>query len=788
MLKINLNKNKFKFYPFKMTFKSLVSLTFFFITSIISAQTLKIRVENNSGKAIENATISSGNIVLSKTNSDGEAQISASKIIKGNILVTAYNYAETLYSFTKINTQETTVIQLEKEENKLQEIVITAGRKKENISTIPSSVTILNQRDIQNQTNISTNLSSVLGNLVPGLGTTTNKATNAGQTLRGRQVLVLIDGIPQSTPLMNGQRDIRTIDPNAIERIEVIKGATSIYGNGSGGGIINYITKKSPKSDSFHGNTTIGTTFNPIHSSETFGYRLSQFFNGKRDKFSFVAGGSYDYTALQRDAKGKPLGQTDGLSNSDQINLFAKLNYAITDHTSINLLSNFYNSTQHAKYISQTGVYGVTPTIGVPGEDPGQNAGTPYNYNLMLSFSKDNLFQNTQLDVAAYLNSFRSMNRYVANASAWYGPGQTKINSDKKGIRINFNTPFSIGNIPTEITYGLDLLNDVTYQDLVDGRVYIPKMDMTNIAPYAQLKLDILENLIFKGGIRYENATVRVKDYNTIATGANGAGSIFVKGGDIPYNATMFNAGLRFNKYDWFNPFISFSQGFAINELGRILRRADENTIDNLETDPIITNNYEIGFSSRISNINLSAAYYISTSKLGANLVDVGGYLVAQREPETVKGYEISLDYRILEELKIGGSYSFVEGKAKFDDGSKVYLNGSRIAPAKATAFINYKPTEKTNVQVSWVNTGCRNRFEPASNGKYKNSEGPISTVNLLNLSANYAFNSKWSISLGVENLLNNYYYPTVSQYRALDAEYVLGSGMTSSLNLHYNF
>lgn len=788
MLKINLNKNKFKFYPFKMTFKSLVSLTFFFITSIVSAQTLKIRVENNSGKAIENATISSGNIVLSKTNSDGEAQISASKIIKGNILVTAYNYAETLYSFTNINTQETTVIQLEKEENKLQEIVITAGRKKENISTIPSSVTILNQRDIQNQTNISTNLSSVLGNLVPGLGTTTNKATNAGQTLRGRQVLVLIDGIPQSTPLMNGQRDIRTIDPNAIERIEVIKGATSIYGNGSGGGIINYITKKSPKSDSFHGNTTIGTTFNPIHSSETFGYRLSQFFNGKRDKFSFVAGGSYDYTALQRDAKGKPLGQTDGLSNSNQINLFAKLNYAITDHSSINLLSNFYNSTQHAKYISQTGVYGVTPTIGVPGEDPGQNAGTPYNYNLMLSFSKDNLFQNTQLDVAAYLNSFRSMNRYVASASAWYGPGQTMINSDKKGIRINFNTPFSIGNIPTEITYGLDLLNDVTYQDLVDGRVYIPKMNMTNIAPYAQLKLDILENLIFKGGIRYENATVRVKDYNTIATGANGAGSIFVKGGDIPYNATMFNAGLRFNKYDWFNPFISFSQGFAINELGRILRRADENTIDNLETDPIITNNYEIGFSSRISNINLSAAYYISTSKLGANLVDVGGYLVAQREPETVKGYEISLDYRILEELKIGGSYSFVEGKAKFDDGSKVYLNGSRIAPAKATAFINYKPTEKTNVQVSWVNTGCRNRFEPASNGKYKNSEGPISTVNLLNLSANYAFNSKWSISLGVENLLNNYYYPTVSQYRALDAEYVLGSGMTSSLNLHYNF
>jgi iron complex outermembrane receptor protein len=62
--------------------------------------------------------------------------------------------------------------------------------------------------------------------------------------LRGRQVLVLIDGIPQSTPLRNGARDLRVIDPSAIERVEVIKGASAIYGNGADGGIINYITKR----------------------------------------------------------------------------------------------------------------------------------------------------------------------------------------------------------------------------------------------------------------------------------------------------------------------------------------------------------------------------------------------------------------------------------------------------------------------------------------------------------------------------------------------------------------
>lgn len=67
-------------------------------------------------------------------------------------------------------------------------------------------------------------------------------SSNWGQTLRGRQVLILVDGVSQSTPLRNGSVDMRTIDPNVIERIEVIKGANSIYGNGAAGGIINYIT------------------------------------------------------------------------------------------------------------------------------------------------------------------------------------------------------------------------------------------------------------------------------------------------------------------------------------------------------------------------------------------------------------------------------------------------------------------------------------------------------------------------------------------------------------------
>ena len=771
-----------------MNSKLFFLLPFFVLFTVnINAQSLRLKIENDSKRPIANASITSNNKIIGTTNNSGEVSILNSQLENKTILISAQNYQPLSYVFSNLDEKNVIKIVLNNE-NQLQEVVITAGRKQENIATIPSSITIMSQKEIQQQSSINTNLASILGNVIPGLGVSTNKATSSGQTLRGRQVLVLIDGIPQSTPLMNGARDLRTIDANAIERIEVIKGATSIYGNGSGGGIINYITKKAPLVDSFEGVTTVGTTFNPLHSKETFGYRVSQFFNGRKEKFSYVLGGSYDYTALQRDAKGRPVGQTDGLSNSHQANAFVKLGYNMDENTNFNVVYNFYGSTQKAKYISQAGVYGETPTIGVRGTEPGENAGTPFNHNFMFTFSKNNLFENTQLDVSAYLNSFQSMNRYVTAGTAWYGPGQTMINSNKNGTRINLNTPFTIASLPSEITYGIDVLNDVTFQDLVDGRVYIPKMDMLNIAPYAQLKVDVLENLIFKGGIRYENATVRVKDFNTIATGPNNTGSIFVEGGKIPYNATMFNAGLRFNKYEFFNPFVSFSQAFAINELGRILRRATANTIASLETDPIITNNYEVGFSSKIYNLTMTSAYYISTSKLGANLVDVGGYLVAQREPENVKGYEITLDYRFSNQLNVGGSYSYVDGKAKFDDGSSVYLNGSRIAPPKATGFITYKPTSDWNLQLSWVHTGCRDRFALNNSGKYNNSEGPISTVNLVNFAGSYSFNKNWSLNLGVENLLNNSYYTTLSQYRAVNADYVMGTGMMTSLNLRYKF
>ncbi|PJJ83644.1 TonB-dependent receptor [Mucilaginibacter auburnensis] len=776
-------------------FKTLFILSFILLNAVITVaqnagSSITGTVKNTQGQPLAYATIT-----LSKAKSghtDEQGKFSLTGIVAGlhNISVSMVGYQTETKRIELTADSKTDLTFILQEGSALSEVVVTAGRKTESIKEVPSSVSILNAKQVREQLNVNPSIASILGNTIPGLGMATNKATNSGQTLRGRQVLVLIDGIPQSTPLMNGSRDIRTLDPAVIERVEVIKGATSIYGNGSAGGIINFITKKPTVGKTFSGVTSAGVSGNVAHADNTLGYRFSQTFSGTVNRFSYVVNGTVNYTGVQRDAEGNVNAQPDGLGQNRAYNAFVKLGYTINNNSVITASYNLFRSTQKSDYVNVIGKYGKNPSVGQKGIDPGEPAGTPYNHNVLVSYQNRALPLNTTLDLSAYYNGFISLNRYVAQGTAWYGPGQTKIQSFKKGVRVTLNTPWKLGNWGDgELTYGLDFLNDRTNQILTDGRVYIPDMNMVNLAPYAQMKLDVLTNLVLKAGVRYENATVKVKDYNTIASGPNGQGSIAVTGGKIPYNATTFNAGLRYNKFYIFNPFVSFSQGFAINELGRILRSATSNTLGSITTDPIITNNYEAGFSSTIGNLNITAAYFISKSNLGANLVDNGsGVLVAQREPENVRGYEITADYTINPVWSVGGSYAYVEGKARQSTGNEVYLNGLRIAPPKATGYVGFRPVQAFDMKLFWVYSGARDRFAVRSNGLYANSEGPVKPIHLFNLAANYKFNSKLSAGLGVENLLNRSYYPVVSQYRAVDAEYVRGNGATMNLNFSYSF
>jgi iron complex outermembrane receptor protein len=679
--------------------------------------------------------------------------------------------------------------------NNVDEVVMTASRKKESIKEIPSSITVVAEKQIQSQLTVNSDITSILQYTVPSLGTNSGQTSNTGQTLRGRQVLVLIDGIPQSTPLRNGARDIRSIDPSVIERIEVIKGASSIYGNGADGGIINYITRRSKSDKAISGLTQVGLTGQEYGG--TLGVRASQLLSGKINKFDYVFSLAYERTGYMKDADGVNLTPTYSTAKMDNYNGMLKVGYNINKDQRIEASYIGYSSRSDLNLGLVTGKYGIKPTIG---EGVGKNLettpqGTPRNHNFRINYDNQNLFWGTtSLNFNAYMQDFRTVYGY---SDTFFGGGQSNVISKKYGARFNFDTKlWSAQNSQGEIMYGMDILNDQTVQKLEDGRYWTPDMNMTNLAPFVLVKIDLLKKLTIKGGLRYENMSVKAGDFNTLSSiksDGTFTTSIFVTGGKLKYNALVANLGVRYNIEPFVNLFGSFSQSYSINELGRILRTSTQGTIQNLETKPIIVNNYEFGATGQIAKwVNYEITSYVSTSKLGASFVQSPDRaLTIQRSPEIVYGVEGFLHFTPAKWINFGGSYSWMEGITSIkDDGDySAKINNSRISAPKVLAYVQIKPIQTLSIGFDMLHAFEQDRFQPnAKTGLYVYGEGYVLDYTVFNFKSSYEINKSWRVSAGVENLLNKMYQPAIAWWSARDSEFVNSLGRRGTLMLEYKF
>lgn len=147
----------------------------------------------------------------------------------------------------------------------LDEVVISDSRfalKREN-----SGKTVIKISQLEIERNHGRTLTDLI-NTKSGIeinGSRSAAGQNISSFVRGgnnRQVLVLVDGVQLNDPsLVNNEFDLRLMDLNTIESIEIIKGAAStLYGNAAATAVINITTKKASK-DKISGNflTVVGT-------------------------------------------------------------------------------------------------------------------------------------------------------------------------------------------------------------------------------------------------------------------------------------------------------------------------------------------------------------------------------------------------------------------------------------------------------------------------------------------------------------------------------------------------
>ncbi|KTG21699.1 ligand-gated channel protein [Pseudoalteromonas sp. XI10] len=680
----------------------------------------------------------------------------------------------------------------------MEHVVVSGSRVFESIDEVPASVTIISQKQIEEHLKVNPELQSLLAQMVPGLAPDTGSSSNTGQSLRGRAPLVMIDGVPQSTPLRNGSLGVKTLDPSAIARIEVIKGATSVYGNGASGGIINYITKQATSDGQPEGEISLSSRFSAVKLEESAGARVSAAVNGRADKLSYLFTASYEENGVQRDAEGDILGLQYGLSDAVTENYFTKLGYDFDDEKQLQFSYNYFSSQQKTDLGDVVGNLNdgeKTYAIHVPKElqKQGKPQGPDGNENITLKYTDYALFTNTQMTLDLYMQDIENVfffSTNLANPDEGYEGGQSIIRSEKKGARATFNTLVDFDNVEATFIYGLDALNDVTSQPLVDGRVWVPEMDMESLAGFLQTKWVIDNDLVIKAGVRQESIDLTVDDYNTLKlcrSETQCSVPLSVKGDTIDYDATTYNVGVKYNLLEAFSPFANYSQGSDISDIGRLLRSATVNDIGLIQTEASIIDNYEIGFTSQFDDLRFEFAAYRSTSEFGTtnSFNEVTGVYEPVRAPQEIWGYETLVDYKINPTLKLVATYSYVEGKNTEDE---IYLGSRQISPPKGTANLNWQPNDELSLTVSYLYVGSRKRFEPNADGDYVGDQGPISSYNLFNLSGRYNFSDNWQAFMGVENLFNNDYYPARAQSYTYGGYNIKGLGTTVTLGATYSF
>lgn len=190
----------------------------------------------------------------------------------------------------------------------IKEIVITGKRIAYDSRISPTTISVINQKDIERANRHS--LLPTLTEQVPGLfitsrgnmgfGVSTGAA--GGITMRGvggsptTGVMILVDGQPQYMSLM-GHPMADTALSLLAERVEVVRGpASTLYGSNAMGGVINIITGKAPKEGvQTKINASYGS-FNTLRSS------LATLIHASRVHATIT--GNYDRTDSHRDNMG----------------------------------------------------------------------------------------------------------------------------------------------------------------------------------------------------------------------------------------------------------------------------------------------------------------------------------------------------------------------------------------------------------------------------------------------------------------------------------------------------
>ena len=226
----------------------------------------------------------------------------------------------------------------------LKEVVVSDTKFAQSKEKSGKIIEVITAQDLEAKKgqNLANVLSQVAGVEINGNQSFNGK--NLGYYIRGgrnRQVAIYIDGVPVSDASgINIEYDLRLIPVEQIEKIEVMKGASStLYGTGAATGVINITLKKSAKKE-ISGNAYINMgTQNTSNTSKTSAQDFNQGLsvNGTINKVSYMTTLNSTETKGMSEAAGEDF-EEDTFS---RVNVLQKIGFKANDKLSFEFFGNY---------------------------------------------------------------------------------------------------------------------------------------------------------------------------------------------------------------------------------------------------------------------------------------------------------------------------------------------------------------------------------------------------------------------------------------------------------------
>lgn len=602
--------------------------------------------------------------------------------------------------------------QMQKEKvEALNEVVVTATKfklKKENTGKVITKIT-----EQQLQQNAGKNVIEIL-NTVVGIdvrGVYANASEPRSIYVRGgrgRQVLVLIDGVPVTDQsAINQEFDLRLLAVSQIESIEILKGASStLYGSGAATAVINIILKKASKdkiSGSFE--TSIGTnkTAN-LKSENSSDNNQNVFVNGTLGKLNFL--GSFNISKVDGMSSAKSntiaIFEEDGFYSK---NALVKLGYKFNQQFSVETFLNY----DEFDYDFDVGA----------SADSDVNIG---NQNQFRFGIKPNFKYNKgQLYVLASINEVkRGLDQFNSFAN-------TLDNYQFNGRSVNIDLVNKF-----EFSESIQLITGVNYQEHSNQTV----------TPFATIDKDVAN---FNTIDPYASL-VYITDFGLSANVGGRLNMHNVYGNHLIYDGNLAYAALK-NENASVKLIASYSTAFIAPSLYQLY----DGFAGNIDLKPESNQTFEAGFEAKYQDWIQFDAVYFNRKEEDAIIFDNTSFKYANGSSDA-NGFEVNSRIIPTYFLTLNASYTYVD-RDQFEDFDDY------IPAHKFVAGLDITALENTFFNITYRNVGERTVFDRWGSFGTAGEDVILPSYQVLDLTANYKLlNETVTFFGGVTNILNEDY------------------------------